>query len=139
MSRPAVEDAVLHESHRSVFVNFTNHPSAEWGQAQRTAARRYGHIVDLAFPQVPASAGPDAVAALAQHWAAQLLALDPACVLCQGEMTLCFLVVQHLLAQGVPVVAACSERRAEQWTDDGGIVHRRAVFEFVGFRPFRLL
>ena len=139
MTFPTGADIPLHQSSRPIFVNFTNHPSADWAQDQRTAALRYGRIVDLAFPQVPASADPDAVAALALHCAARILALDPACVLCQGEMTLCFLVVQHLLAQGVPVVAACSERRAEQWTDDGGIVHRRAVFEFVGFRPFRLL
>lgn len=71
-----------------MFVNFTNHPSGSWGAAQRRAAQVYGEILDLPFPDVPPALSAAAVAALADEWAARILALRPACVLCQGEMTL---------------------------------------------------
>ena len=93
-----------------MFVNFTNHPSGSWGAAQRRAAQVYGEILDLPFPDVPPALSAAAVAALADEWAARILALRPACVLCQGEMTLTARVVRLLQSRGVPVVAACSAR-----------------------------
>ena len=95
-----------------MFVNFTNHPSGSWSAAQRRAAQVYGEILDLPFPDVPPTLSAAEVAALADEWAARILALRPACVLCQGEMTLTTRVVRLLQSRGVPVVAACSARCA---------------------------
>ena len=67
-----------------MFVNFTNHPSGSWSAAQRRAAQVYGEILDLPFPDVPPTLSAAEVAALADEWAARILALRPACVLCQG-------------------------------------------------------
>ena len=83
-----------------MFVNFTNHPSGSWGAAQRRAAQVYGEILDLPFPDVPPALSAAAVAALADEWAARILALRPACVLCQGEMTLTARVVRLLQSRG---------------------------------------
>ena len=77
-----------------MFVNFTNHPSGSWSAAQRRAAQVYGEILDLPFPDVPPTLSAAEVAALADEWAARILALRPACVLCQGEMTLTTRVVR---------------------------------------------
>ena len=79
-----------------MFVNFTNHPSGSWSAAQRRAAQVYGEILDLPFPDVPPTLSAAEVAALADEWAARILALRPACVLCQGEMTLTTRVVRLL-------------------------------------------
>ena len=119
-----------------MFVNFTNHPSGSWGAAQRRAAQVYGEILDLPFPDVPPALSAAAVAALADEWAARILVLRPACVLCQGEMTLTARVVQLLREHRVPVVAACSCRCAADWTDAAGCTHRRAEFRFVRFREY---
>ena len=94
-----------------MFVNFTNHPSGSWSAAQRRAA-------------------------LADEWAARILALRPACVLCQGEMTLTTRVVRLLQSRGVPVVAACSARCAASRTDADGCTHRQTEFRFVQFREY---
>ena len=103
-----------------MFVNFTNHPSGSWSAAQRRAAQVYGEILDLPFPE----------------WAARILALRPACVLCQGEMTLTTRVVRLLQSRGVPVVAACSARCAASRTDADGCTHRQTEFRFVQFREY---
>ena len=34
------------------FVNFTNHPSAQWSDRQRREALKYGNIQDIPFPDV---------------------------------------------------------------------------------------
>ena len=35
-----------------MFINFSNHPSANWGTEQINEAEKYGRIVDLPFPAV---------------------------------------------------------------------------------------
>uniref|UniRef100_UPI004026F1FC hypothetical protein n=1 Tax=Gemmiger formicilis TaxID=745368 RepID=UPI004026F1FC len=119
-----------------MFVNFTNHPSGSWSAAQRRAAQVYGEILDLPFPDVPPALSAAAVAALADEWAARILVLRPACVLCQGEMTLTARVVRLLQSRGVPVVAACSARCAASRTDADGCTHRQTEFRFVQFREY---
>ena len=87
-----------------VFVNFSNHPSAGWGREQAEAASRYGQLIDLPFP---------------------------AAVLCQGEFCLTFLVVSALKAQGITVLAACSERIV---TERGN--KKEVTFQFERFRKY---
>ena len=111
-----------------MFLNFTNHPADTWSADQRRAAQQYGPVADMPFPDVPP--------ALADVWAARILALHPACVLCQGEMTLTFRLVRLLQAQGVAVVAACSERRTLCLTDADGCTRRTSEFRFVRFRAY---
>ena len=83
-----------------MFLNFTNHPADTWSADQRRAAQQYGPIADMPFPDVPPALSAAETAALADVWAARILDLHPACVLCQGEMTLTFRVVRLLQAQG---------------------------------------
>lgn len=56
---------------------------------------------------------------------------NPYVVLCQGEFTLAFQIINTLLDKGVVVVAACSERKA--------IVNgnrKESYFNFTKFRKF---
>ena len=71
-----------------MFLNFTNHPADTWSADQRRAAQQYGPIADMPFPDVPPALSAAETAAVADVWAARILDLHPACVLCQGEMTL---------------------------------------------------
>lgn len=119
-----------------MFLNFTNHPSAQWAAPQQQAAGAYGPIRDLPFPAVPPAAGSAALDRMADRWADRIAGMHPDCVLCQGEMTLTYRIVQRLLAQGIPVVAACSERHSREWTNAQGKVCRVTAFEFVQFRPY---
>lgn len=114
-----------------VFVNFSNHPSARWSREQTEAASRYGRLVDLPFPAVEAKADEEAVRCLAERYVERILACHPAAVLCQGEFCLTFLVVSALKAQGITVLAACSERIVAEHGDK-----KEVVFRFERFREY---
>mgnify|MGYP003306754194 CR=1 FL=1 len=42
----------------------------------------------------------------------------------------------ELKKQGIKVVAACSERRAEENVKDDGIIEKNSIYEFVQFREY---
>lgn len=113
------------------FVNFSNHPSEKWCDAQRKAAEEYGNIVDIAFPSVNPTLNKDGVRELAEQYTSIIVMHKPAAVLCQGEFTLCFAVINMLKEKSVPVFAACSKRIVEE-TAKGKI----SIFEFEQFREY---
>lgn len=119
------------------FVNFSNHPSASWSAEQREAAEQYGKIIDITFPQVDAAADEAYVNHLAERMIEEIISCNPAAVMVQGEFTLVFRVVTELLERGVRTVAACSERKTEEWTQEDGTIVKKAVFQFVRFREYR--
>lgn len=119
-----------------MFVNFTNHPSGSWGAAQRRAAQVYGEILDLPFPDVPPALSARCGGRPGRRVGGAHPGPAPACVLCQGEMTLTARVVRLLQSRGVPVVAACSARCAASRTDADGCTHRQTEFRFVQFREY---
>lgn len=114
-----------------MFVNFSNHPSANWSDEQMTAAHQYGEIVDVSFPLVPPDADENEILMLADEQCSRILELDPEIVMCQGEFTLAYVVVRRLKAHGVRVVAACSDRVVEEHGNQ-----KTSRFCFVRFRDF---
>lgn len=119
-----------------VFINHTNHPAEKWQDNQRLAAEKYGRIVDLAFPIVPSEESSQQVQERALKMAEKIVAMEPAAVLCQGEFSYTFTLVDALLKQGIKVLTACSERVVREWVDEEGHQHRDAVFQFHQFREF---
>ena len=120
-----------------IFINYTNHPSAKWSAEQRAAAEVYGEIQDLQFPEVSPDMDMQEVAGLAEAETKKILAMKPKVVLCQGEFTLCFAVIERLLAAGIEVVAACSRRAVQELTDKDGTTRKQAEFRFVQFREYK--
>lgn len=121
---------------KSVFINLTNHPSAKWSQAQRTAAENYGAIVDLPFPMVDANWTTKQVADKASEIVAKIIPYHPQAVLCQGEMTLTYAITHQLQAQNILVLAACSERLTQEETLPDGTSRRVSLFQFTQFRAY---
>lgn len=120
----------------SIFVNFSNHMSAMWSEAQKQSAKEYGEVVDLPFPNVPSKASEAEVEKLAEDYVQRILEYQPAAVMCQGEFTLAYAVIKRLLAQGITVVAACAERQVEEEMDERGQLVKKVVFAFAGFRRY---
>lgn len=114
-----------------VFVNFSNHPSDKWSRPQTEEAEKYGKIVDFPFPVVNPEASEEEVHAMAEDLTKQIIAMNPAAVLAQGEYTLCYEVVGMLQKEGIPVLAACSERKT--YEQDG---KRISFFDFVRYREY---
>ena len=116
-------------------MNYSNHPSHLWGERQREAAQRYGEIVDLPFPNIPPDLSERELDELAQREAGNILSQNPKCVLCQGEFTFTYRIINRLKAHQIKVVAACSERVATEKNVDGKTV-KAAEFVFQGFREY---
>lgn len=99
-----------------MLINFTNHPSTQWSAEQTAAAQRYGKVIDLAFPAIDPATNEAVLDSLAAVYADHILHLDPDAVLCQGECTFVYRVVQRLEAAGIPTLAACSRRKSQETT-----------------------
>lgn len=113
------------------FINFSNHPSVQWGNEQLKKAEEFGEVIDLAFPSVPPEADENEIARLAEAFAGKIIGMDPAAVMIQGEFTLAFAVVSRLKREGIRCLAACSNRLVEE---EDNVKHVR--FEFVRFREY---
>ena len=122
-----------------MLLNLTNHPSARWGDEQmRSAVKCWGSVVDLPFPDVPPGYGDAQVAQYAVEVAKKAVALHPDAVLCQGEMTMAFALVQILHMHGIPSYAATSRRETVESVKDG-IAQKQSVFRFERFRKYTVM
>ena len=119
-----------------IFINHTNHPSTKWQENQRTAAEKYGRIIDMGFPMIPPEESSQEVRRRAMDMAEKISAMHPEAVLCQGEYGYTFAFVDSMLSRGVKVLTACSERVVREWLDEEGCQHRDAVFQFYQFREY---
>ena len=117
-------------------VNFSNHPSDNWSKEQISEALKYGEIIDMPFPDVDPELDSDEISRLACEYTEKILEYDPAAVMCQGEMTLCFKVVETLKSKGILVLAACSTREVSCDTLPDGSVLKTQKFRFVRFRSY---
>lgn len=115
-----------------MLLNLSNHPSADWSEAQcQAATAQYGSVLDLPFPNIPPDATADEVRLLAAQYEVKIRQLNPAAVHLMGEMTFTYALVQRLQAIGIPCIASTTERIAEE--REGQKIVR---FQFVQFRPY---
>ncbi len=120
----------------AVFINHTNHPSANWEEPQFRAARLYGDVVDLPFPAVDPEMDREGVRALAMEILPKILEYNPSAVLCQGDFSYTYMMVNLLKEQGIPVFAASSHRMVEILQGDDGMEKQVSRFRFVRFREY---
>ena len=120
------------------FVNFSNHPSTGWDEAQKNAVyEQFGtkEIFDCAFPAVDSSADEETIKAMARDAVDDIIGYFPKAVMCQGEFGLTYQVVTLLKQKGITVVYSCSERKAVEKKTAAGVV-KTSVFSFVKFRKY---
>ena len=119
-----------------IFVNHTNHESANWSAEQKAAAESYGKIIDLPFPEVPPNFGAEEVRQLVLKNLQEILKLAPVAVLCQGEFSYTVAMVEELKKNKIPALAATSERIVSENTAGDGSTKKVSIFRFVRFRPY---
>ena len=120
-----------------MFINYTNHASAKWPTAQKEAAHAWGEIEDLPFPDIGADWDEERVAKLAEESVARLIEKKPRAVLCQGEFTYVYHLVNLLRAAGVTALAATSRREVSEERAQDGSVRKISRFVFTRFREYR--
>lgn len=114
------------------FVNFSNHITENWSSEQVEEAEKYGEIVYVPFPNVSPLCDEDEVSKLANEYVKRILETNPRAVMCQGEFTLCFKVVNLLKQKGIKVFAGCSERKVVEEANG----KKTAQFVFERFREY---
>lgn len=120
-----------------IFVNFSNHPSSRWSEEQlKVAGQQYGEIVDVPFPSLDPCMDERAIAEIGEDCIEKILKLSPCAVMCQGEFTLTFYVVNRLINKGISCVSACSERSSVEVMQEDGSVRKESLFLFRGFRKY---
>lgn len=118
------------------FINHTNHPSSNWDEDQLEAAKEYGKILDVPFPNVDPELDTTEVMELVNNNFKEISGKNPSCVLCQGEFVYVYHMVQKLKAAGIKAVAACSERNVKESVDESGNNVKTIIFSFVRFRDY---
>ena len=121
---------------KETFINLSNHPSDKWDEKQMEAAKQYGEVMDIPFPSIPAQADENEVVRLAEQYLNRINDYPCAAVMIQGEFTFTYHLVKLLEKTGIPVLAACSERRVEEIVNPDGSVSKKVDFHFVRFRTY---
>lgn len=118
-----------------LFLNLSNHSSDKWGEAQLDAARAYGKVVDMPFPEIDPGATTEEIYILAEEYAEEITSRYPdrdLTVHIMGEMTFCFRLVTLLHARGVRCVASTTQRKTSELADG----KKESIFEFQEFREY---
>lgn len=121
-----------------MFINFTNHPSNNWGVIQIKESLKYGKIIDLPFPEVSVDADEKDINNLAEIYVKKIMEYKPKAVLVQGEMSLTFSIVARLLELNVLVLCACSSRCTTEYQNIDGTNHKLSEFRFEKYRAYSL-
>ena len=116
-----------------MFINHSNHPSAQWDDLQRRTAESYGSIVDMPFPSVAPESTTAEVQQLVEQYGNSIVEKNPTIVMVQGEFTYTYRLVEFLKERQIRVVAATSDRIVNT-LDDGKT--KQVTFNFVQFREF---
>lgn len=128
-----------------MFINYSNHPSASWAEEQSAAAKSYGKIYDVAFPEVSVTASEKEIEKLAEEQLERLQKiaeehghdLNQTMIMCQGEFSLTYAVITRLKKKypDCKVVCAISKREVTEEQKDGCNV-KTVRFRFCGFREY---
>ena len=119
---------------QKIFLNISNHPSTKWSDEQLKAAQKYGEVIDIQFPQVPADEDAVTVYNLANMSVKNLLRLykdADITIHIMGEMTFTYAFVHIAKAHSIPCLASTTERIA---TEKDGV--KTSIFQFVQFRQY---
>ena len=120
-----------------MLINCSNHPSQLWAAAQKEAAKAYGEILDMSFPQVDPCLSTEDIRPLVREYAEKIECLKADAVFLAGEFTFLFMLADKLLKDGVRVLCACSRRDTEEFVRPDGSIEKRSSFVFERFREYR--
>lgn len=120
-----------------MLLNVSNHPHAQWSEAQLAAAHeQFGSVQDLPFPIVPPDATRDQVLQIASSLVSAIRKVDSehgqVSVLIAGEQGVLYHTVRLLHSIGFACFAATSERKVVQKS----ATEKSIEFSFVQFRSF---
>ncbi|MDR2192525.1 MAG: hypothetical protein LBO62_06580, partial [Endomicrobium sp.] len=110
----------------------TNHQSNKWSEKQIAAAKEYGAVVDIEFPNINPCGCENYIDALVKEYVEKIKSVSCGssniAVHIMGEMNFTFALTTALKQSGITCLASTTKRVL---TPDG-----KPVFEFVKFRKY---
>ena len=119
-----------------MFVNCSNHKIENWSIEQIKEAEKYGEIVEYPFPYITPQLDEEAIDNIASKVAEEIAEMNPDIVMCQGEFTVTYKIIEKLKALNIKVVAACSDRVTTEIKQEDGSNKKVSQFKFVRFRLY---
>ncbi len=119
----------------AIFINLSNHPAEKWSEAQKEAARQYGELQEIPFPNVGPDADAETMKKIVEETLRQVKETaegKTATVHVMGEMTLTYALVSKLKEVGIRCVASTTNRDVTENADGT----RTSKFNFVKFREY---
>ena len=120
-----------------MFYNLSNHPHANWGNVQLEAARKWGDIEDVPFPEVNAQLDEQDILRAAQECVKKINMSAGDAIFVAGEYGAVFPIIDELLNQGKTVLSTASDGKTTFRTTDNGTNERIIHFNFLKFIPYR--
>lgn len=118
-----------------MFINLSNHPSANWSEGQLAEAQKYGKIVDMPFPVVSPLEDETYIASLVTNYLKNIIFCyhpEQDVFHIMGEMCFSFSLIKKLQEKGFICLASTSERVVTE-TNPG---HKEVYFKFIRFRKY---
>lgn len=118
-----------------MLINLSNHPHNLWDEKQLLAAKAYGDIVELPFPDIHPLWNEEDIERLSEDYAERVVAMGSPLQLTvhlMGEMTFCYSLLRKLQKRGIRCIASCSQRNVAE-TPEGV---KQVVFKFERFREY---
>ena len=123
-----------------MFINFSNHRIENWGEEQLAAAKSYGEIIDLPFPNVDPEGDENYISNLTEEYVEKIVSMiqNPLqdVVHIMGELNLVFSLVSRLTAKGVTCVASTTERIVVEKVTETGEPRKSATCKFRQLRAY---
>ncbi len=122
-----------------MFINFSNHPSANWPPKQRAAAESLGEVKDIAFPSITPELSENDIIALVDTYLKKYPwdTADP--VFLAGEYCFAFAMTDLLLSRGVRALCTESNLKLVSGPMENGTTRRTATLEFLRFTNYAVL
>ena len=117
------------------FINFSNHPSSSWSEEQLAAAREFGEIQDLPFPNIDENLDEACIDSLTDDYLEKIKEMsggEPCIVHIMGEMTFTYSLVNKLKAEGYTCLASTTKRDVVVLPDGS----KQVRFHFCRFRKY---
>ena len=117
-----------------VFLNISNHPLEHWSEEQSTAAKQYGELKEMPFPEIAPSLSSEEIAEMAAEYYNMIVdrfGNSNLTVHIMGEMTFTYQLVSLLKERDIRCVASTTKRDVVEQGDK-----KISTFRFFSFREY---
>ena len=126
------------ESLPPVFINLTNHPSANWSKEQLEKAKEFGEVVDIPFPSIDETKDESYINNIVSDYVSKIMEITlnmkrKTTVHVMGEMTFTYSIIEKLKKMRCTCLASTTKRIVEDLPDGT----QKTKFAFARFREYK--